>query len=350
MDFARLFPEGNFWKGNVEMKKPSLKFQGPRIEVLPSLKKRMLLAITLVAVTFSLFPLFFSGGYIIRFFIKLFMWVALAESWNTITGYTKRVDFGHIVFTGTSAYITSILAISVGIQWGLAAIAGIIVAVLLALFVGLPTLRLHGAYFAIATWCVAEAFKWLFYLLPKNISGGPDGMNIPPIVTPNILYYLTFIFAVGAVLLNFIIEKSELGYSLRAIAESETAAETMGISVLKPKLTAFILSAIPAAFVGALYPIWVSYLFPMDVFDSLKTDTMVVMVLLGGMGSYLGSLVGSIFFTIIFEVLWTYFTNVLYLIFLGIVILLTILFLPKGFLGTKKVVAIFKRYKVEEAP
>jgi branched-chain amino acid transport system permease protein len=307
-----------------------------------------MLPAAIAAAVLLVLPLF-TSGYLLRFLTKLCMWAALASSWNMITGYTKRTDFGHVVFFGTGAYISMILILTEGVPWVFAMIGGAIVAAVLALLVGLPTLKLTGAYFAIATWSVAEAFKWVYYVLPRNISGGPNGLNIPLMVSNELLYVMAFAVMAATVFLNYLIERSELGYSLRAISENETAAEAMGISVSRPKLTAYVLSAIPAALIGFIYAIWVGYLHPLDAFDSVKTDTMLVMVLLGGMGNWLGAVVGAIFFSLVFELLWTYFTNTLYQIFLAILIILTILFLPKGILGTKRITNFFKeiakRYK-----
>lgn len=279
-----------------------------------------------------------GAGYLTRYLTKIFMWVALAESWNTITGYTYRVDFGHVVFLGTSAYISAMLILIWNFPWPLAALIAIATVVGQAIIVGLPTLRLTGAYFAIATWCVAEAFKWLFYLLPREISGGPNGLSISYYVevSPILQFVLALAAAIMAILLNIFIEKSEIGYSLRAIKESEAVAETIGINTTKPKVLAYALSAITAGLVGFIYAPWVSYLHPFDAFDSLKTDMMVVMTLLGGIGTFLGPIIGSIFFLVIFEVFWTYFTNVIYQLLLGAVIMLTIIFLPNGILGILK--------------
>ncbi len=304
--------------------------------------RKEVISLTILGLIALVFIPLMTRGYILRFFTKMLLWIALAQSWNTITGYTGRVDFGHVMFFGVGAYACNIFSLIMGFPWVSGIFVGIIVAALAALFVGIPTLRLTGAYFAIATWCVAEAVKWAIYILPRELTGSAIGL-FPTLISSNVLYYLTFICVVVAVLINFLLERSDLGYSLRAIRESEIAAEALGINAFRPKLMAYIISAIPAALAGVIYASWVGYLHPFDAFDMVKTDNMIVMTLIGGMGSFLGPIIGSIFFTVVFEILWTYVSGIIYLVFLAVVIILVVLFIPKGILGIERVASFLKK-------
>lgn len=281
-----------------------------------------------------LLPLLGISAYILRLLIYIFMWIGLAESFNTIYGYAGRVDFGHVTFFGVGAFIIAILLLNTSIPWQFALLLSGAFAAIVAFFIGVPTLRLHGAYFAIATWALAEALKQLFLIL--EITGGSYGLVPPSILSSTQCYYLMFISAVAATLTNFVIEKSKIGYALRAIKVSETAAGTSGVDVPKYRLIAFIASAFFPGIIGGIYGLLILYVHPYDAFAGLKTDQMVVMTLLGGAGSYLGPIIGAVILMIALEVLWTYFTEILYLVFLGILIVVVVIFMPQGILGLLK--------------
>jgi branched-chain amino acid transport system permease protein len=281
-----------------------------------------------------LLPLIGIPAYLLRVLTYIFMWIGLAGSFNTIYGYTGRVDFGHVAFFGIGAFVVSILLLNMSIPWPLALLLCGVAAAIIAFLVGIPTLRLHGAYFAIAMWALAEALKQLFIVL--EITGGSYGLVPPMILSSTQCYYLMFIVAVAMTLTNLAIEKSKIGYALRAIKASEIAAETSGIDVPKYRLIAFIISAFFPGIIGGIYALLILYAHPDDAFASLKTDQMVVMTLLGGAGSYIGPVIGATILMIIYEALWTYFSEILYLIFLGILIVVVVILMPEGILGLLK--------------
>ena len=292
----------------------------------------------LISMVLILIPLLLPSigisTYLLRVLTYIFMWIGLAGSFNTIYGYTGRVDFGHVAFFGIGAFVVSILLLNTSIPWPLALLLSGVVAAILAFLVGIPTLRLHGAYFAIATWALAEALKQLSLIL--GITGGSYGLVPPMILSSTQCYYLMFIVAVAMTLTNLAIERSKIGYALRAIKVSEIAAGTSGIDVPKYRLIAFIISAFFPGIIGGIYGMLILYVHPYDAFAGLKTDQMVVMTLLGGAGSYIGPIIGATILMIALEVLWTYFTEILYLIFLGILIVVVVIFMPQGILGLLK--------------
>jgi branched-chain amino acid transport system permease protein len=221
-----------------------------------------------------------------------------------------------------------------GWPWLPSVILGGVLAVALAYAIGVPTLRLHGAYFAIATWALAEAIKQFALIL--NITGGTYGLSPPPVLSREMSYWLMLILMIGMTTTNLLIQRSKFGYGLRALSESETGAEVLGVNTPRYLLYAFLISALFPGLIGGIYGLWIGYVYPYDAFDGTKTDQMVVMTLLGGMGNYLGPLIGAVFLIAIFEVLWTYWSNVIYLIFLGLLIIFTVVFLPTGVVGLVK--------------
>lgn len=287
----------------------------------------MFVFIIAVLATLGLIAPFTGSMYAVRFLTGFMMWIALTQSLNTITGYVGRVDFGHVLFFGVGAYTAAYLFLH-GYSWYIAILATPLVAALLAFILGFPTLRLHGAYFAIATWSFAEALKQIIF--NAKVLGASYGLSIPPTLDYKHVLYLMTGVAILAVTINWAIERSRLGLAFNSIRGNELVASTLGVNVVGYRLLGYILSSIPAALAGAIYVFWISYVYPGDVFHGLKTDQMFVMLLLGGAGSYIGALIGSVIVAVLYEILWTYFSEQLYLIILGLLLSAIVLFMPKG--------------------
>jgi len=300
---------------------------------IPEVRLWMYLVIPLIVIPLVL-PLAGLSVYHIRFLTMLFMWIALAESWNTIYGYAGRVDFGHVVFFGIGAYVCGLSLLFWKVNVWIAIALGAIISVLIAFIIGIPTLRLGGAYFAISTWAFAEAMKQLCLVL--GVTGGAYGISPPPVLTLTQCYYLMYIFMLASVVTNFLIERSKFGYGLRALSQSEVAAAVLGVDAFKYRLLAFMISALFPGLVGGLYGIWISYVYPYDAFEALKTDQMVAMTLIGGAGSWLGPIIGAVLIVCVLEVLWTYWSEIVYLIVLGAMIAGVVLFMPEGIISVAK--------------
>ncbi len=282
-----------------------------------------------------LLPKFFPDPFFLRIVTEVFMWVGLAITWDVMAGYTGYLNFGHGAFFGIGAYVTAILMMRSG--WPFAAtlpVAGL-VAGAAALIAGLPTLRLKGAYFAIATWALALAVQQMALVL--DITGGPDGMRLPPFLHPQFFFYLMFaLVAATFALLWFLLEKAPFGLKVKAIREDELGAMALGINPTTIKMQAFILSAIPAGVLGGIYAYWITFIDPASVLADIITDQAMVMAVFGGLGTLIGPLIGAVLIFAFKTYFWAYLADyqVLYLIILGGVIALTVVFLPNGLWGT----------------
>jgi len=290
--------------------------------------------IALISVIILVFLPLVSSSYFVRVLTYVFMWITLAESITVIYGYIGRVDFGHVAFFGIGGFTTAILLLHTSIPWPLILILSGICVSVVAFVIGLPTLRLAGSYFAIATWALAEALKQLFVITP--ITGGSYGLVVPPILTSTQCYWLMILCAVGMILTNFTIERSKIGYAFRSIKGSEIAAWTTGVDVVKYRLIGFMISAFFPGIVGGIYSILIGYVYSYDLFASLKSDQMFIMALLGGAEHFLGPIIGAVLLVVSLEILWTYFTEILYLVFLGAILVLIIMFIPQGIIGLLK--------------
>ncbi len=272
-----------------------------------------------------------ASGYGIRFMLQLFMWVALAQSWNLISGLTGYVSFGHVAFFGTGAYAAAILEGSQGWPWALAAVAGGVAAVVLALCIGYPCLRLKGPYFAIAMLGLNEVMRVLVSYF-EGLTGGGLGLSLPALYASREIYYAMGLAALVVTAAAHLIITSRFGLRLMTIREDEIAAEAMGIDTARYKLYAFLLSAFVPGVVGGLFARDQGYIEPVAVFPLAFTITMIVMALFGGKGTVWGPVLGAAALFVFQEIVWARFLFLHQILFGGIIILV-VLFMPRGILG-----------------
>lgn len=274
---------------------------------------------------------YWAGAYWTRIATGVLMWAGLACAWNIIGGYAGYINFGQVAFFGIGAYATGIL-MNDPYGWSFSATipVGLAAAALLAAVVGWPTLRLRGAYFAIATWAFAEALFQISTIL--DITGGPAGLSLPPIVDERLFYYLMAAAAAVTYAIAYVLlERSRFGYRLLSLRDNETAAETLGINTASVKLYAFVLSAVICALFGSIFAYWVTFINPRSVLGGDITDQMVVMVLVGGLGSLWGPAVGATILYLVNRILWSFWGDtVIYIVILGAAIAAVVLFLPDG--------------------
>lgn len=271
-----------------------------------------------------------ASGYGIRFMLQLFMWVALAQSWNLISGLTGYVSFGHVAFFGTGSYATAIV-INAGWPWFWASLAGGVASATLALIIGYPCLRLRGPYFAIAMLGLNEVMRVLVSYF-EGLTGGGLGLSLPTLHASTRIYYAMGGVALAVTLLAHLIITSRFGLRLMAIREDEVAAESMGIDTVRYKLYAFLLSAVGPGIVGGLSARDQGYIEPISVFPLLITITMIVMCLFGGKGTIWGPVLGAALLFVFQELVWAKFIYLHQMLF-GAIIVLVVTLMPRGILG-----------------
>jgi branched-chain amino acid transport system permease protein len=273
----------------------------------------------------------YGTGYGHRAVIQVFMWIALAGSWNIISGLTGYVSFGHVAFFGAGAYTGAILIASAGWSWPVAALAGGVAAGVLALAIGWPCLRLKGPYFAIAMLGLNEVLRALVSYF-ERLTGGGNGLSLPTLDATVPIYYAMGLMAVLVTLAARLIIASRFGLRLMTIREDEIAAEAMGIHTFRHKLLAFLLSAIGPGIVGALAAREQGYIEPLSVFPLATTITMIVMTLFGGKGTVWGPVLGAAVLFVAQEMVWARYPYIHPLLF-GANIVGVVLAMPRGVLG-----------------
>lgn len=274
---------------------------------------------------------FFKSGYAINFLLIVFYWIGLTGCWNFMSGYTGYIDFGSVTYVGVGSYVAGVLTLKAGLPLFPAVLLAGLATFLLALMVGWPTLKLRGAYFAIATFALAEALKQVCEEW-NSLTGGGSGLTYSLRLDDLTYYWIYLGLAAGVVGMTFFTDRSKMGYAMKAIHQDEQAAARVGINTHWIKIRAYGQSAFFMGLLGSLEASRLGYITPVDVFNVHITIKMVIMSLLGGMGTILGPVIGAGFLQVIEDVLGTSFLN-WYLVFIGVIIILVIMFMPKGISG-----------------
>jgi branched-chain amino acid transport system permease protein len=288
------------------------------------------LALVVAAVVVFTLPAW-VGDYWTRIFTGVWMWAGLALAWNIIGGYAGYVSFGHAAFFGLGAYTTALL-MQPERDWNFfltlpvaAAVAAVVAAI-----VGWPTLKLRGAYFAIATWALAEAVAQLVNV--ADFTGGSYGLTLPVQPSTSYFFYVMLIAAIVAYAAGYLLlERSRFGYKVKAVRDNEAAAESVGINTTLVKNEAFVISAVIPAVFGGINAYWITFINPPSVLSTEITDQMVVMVLIGGLGHAWGPALGAAALYIINrQFLAAFGDTTSYIAMVGALVALVVLFLPDG--------------------
>jgi branched-chain amino acid transport system permease protein len=271
---------------------------------------------------------FYGTEYALSFTIQLLVFMVLAYSWNLIGGYAGYTHFGQVCFFGVGGYTGALLVQTLGIPWyyavPLAGLAGIVLAAPL----GAAMLRLKGPYFAIGMFGLTRVMESLVLGFDSVTKGG-TGLYLPPLDNLKPVYFTLVGLAVIVMLATWRLDNSRLGLKLLAIREDEQAADALGLRTTPLKIGTFIVSAIAPAIVGALNAVYLAFIDPPTAFSPVTELTTIAIVLLGGMGTVLGPLVGAIVLSVVNELLWARFPES-YLAIVGTLVLLGVLFMPRG--------------------
>lgn len=268
------------------------------------------------------------GPYWLGVLLQLLSWIALTQSWVLFSGLSGYVSLAHAVFYGLGAYIMALLWDEIPI-WQVLPLAGGM-AVILAIVIGYPALRVRGPYFVILTLGLSEFVKYVVVAVEAGI--GSTGRLILGAPDPEVLYYILLALAVLATALTIWLSRSRWGVGLRAIREDETAAATAGVPVTALKTAAFALSAFIPGVVGAVWVMRTTYFEPLELFSPAVSFSVVTMAIVGGSDEAAGPILGAAFIVILSELLWARAPQA-YLILLGLLLICFVLFLPKGLYG-----------------
>ncbi|MDO4539779.1 MAG: branched-chain amino acid ABC transporter permease [Syntrophomonadaceae bacterium] len=281
--------------------------------------------------------------YYLRIMILIGINLILVLGLNIITGVTGQLSMGHAGFMSLGAYTSAILSVQFGTPFVVSLLAGAMVAVVFGFVIGIPTLRLEGDYLAMVTIGFAEIVR-VFFLNFKpggkavGLSGIPQETN----------FALVWVLVIIIIYFNYRLLNSRTGRALFAIREDEIAAESSGINISKLKVMAFVIGAFLGGLGGGLYAHYMYYISPQD-FGFMKSIELLNMVVLGGMGSIPGAILGTTVLTLAPELLRV--VAEYRLLFYGALLVILMIFRPNGLLGDVRWYDIrqrlFKRHQSE---
>lgn len=271
--------------------------------------------------------------------ISLLLFAGWATAWDILGGWAGQVSLGHAAFVGIGAYAVGLGASKWAVAPWWMLLLGMVVAALLALFWGWVTFGLRGSYFVLSTIAIAEILR-LIAINWQSFTGGAQGIFIFSLPEPFGLdlfsrrteYYLALIYAAVLIGVVLYLSRSKFGYQMRAVREDEESAMAAGINPKNVKLAAFALSGALTAAGGSIYALFLSYLEPHDIFFLPLSVRIALIAIIGGRGTVWGPLAGAALITVSAEVFRTAFAQANLLIF-GVLIVVVVLFLPKGLIG-----------------
>ena len=277
-------------------------------------------------------------NYFIYYLFMTFTYVAMAQGFNIIAGYTGQVSLGTHAFFGLGAYVTVFAWEFAGLEYfnPVAMILSGIVPAILAILIGIPLLsKLRGDYFSLGTLGLGEILRVIF-IQGGGITGGSMGKYLPSgVYTSMMPYYYTALFlAVLATCIVIFLVRSRVGLAFIAIREDETAASANGINVLWYKLFAFAAGAFITGLCGSLQAYYLFFINPQNFFGLNWTLYPILMCVLGGSGTFSGPIIGAVILTGVFEMAKIWLPGI-HPIISGIIIIIAILFLPDGLIRMK---------------
>lgn len=291
------------------------------------------LSCILVCLTFfllAIIPLYVSP-YLVIFLTSVLMYIAITLSWAIFSGPTRYISLASAAFFGVGVYSSAVMGQVLPLP--VVIVLGGLVSLILALLMGFLTLRLRGMYFIIFTFGVSELMRHFLLWWETNMKG-TVGRFVVSVDHMTVYYVMLVIFAV-ALLTAFLIRQSKFGLALRSIGEYEEAALHIGIHVTWLKTITFAVSAFFMGAAGATMATRWTYIDPSIAFNPLFSFMPVLMAIFGGIGQLYGPVLGATIFALIEEVLITRFPYY-YMLFFGIILIVVILFLPKGLIGLIK--------------
>ncbi|MBI3091318.1 MAG: branched-chain amino acid ABC transporter permease [Candidatus Tectomicrobia bacterium] len=265
------------------------------------------------------------------------IYMILVLGLNIVMGYAGQVNLGHAAFWGVGAYASSLLVMGWGVPFLVGMFCGAIAAAIVAWVVGYPTLKLKGHYLAMAS----LAFGQVVYFVLLNwepVTNGSQGLrDIPPprlgplvFASDEMFFYLAWGMLIILTGITVLIRDSKFGRAFLAVREGNIAAEAMGVNVANMKVLAFVISAVYGGIAGSLYAHWSTYISP-DNFSLEASIQLLVMLVVGGLGTLGGPLLGAFILTFLPE--WLRFLKSYYMVVYGVLLIIFILRMPYGLVG-----------------
>jgi len=285
----------------------------------------------LLGAALAALPLIGPGPNLIRLLFVTLVWVTASVAWNLLGGFGGQVSFGFAVFYGLGAYAAAV-ALNAGLDPVSSCLLAAGVATVASLAIGLPTFRLKGPYFAIATIGVSEAVR----VVMTNVSatGGASGYRVMERGAFHQLqhFYSALGLAAGAVAISVLVRRSRLGLALVAVREDEDAAADLGVNPLRAKLLAHAIAAALTGAAGGLHARYAAYVNPQGEFAFAISVAILLMPIIGGVGTIWGPVIGACIYGLVHDEIIAAFPQ-LHLLIYGSLLIVIVLFEPAGIVG-----------------
>jgi branched-chain amino acid transport system permease protein len=285
-----------------------------------------------ILVIFGVPPLIWDlGTSVLNLLIMLFIYIILAQSWNLMGGYTGQINLGLAAFFGCGTMVTHFIW-KAGLPFYLAMAAGGVAAMVLAVIIGLPTLRLKGMYFGIGTFALAEVCRIVVGSTFQRMLRMPNEYVASYSLISR--YYVAFVVAALAVVIVYRVTHSKLGLGMVAVRDDETAAQVTGVNTFKCKVLALFISALLAGLAGGVFAyLRLSFHYIFMMFSPVWTFEPLMAAIIGGAGTLAGPIVGSIFLVILSEI-FALKLGEAHLIIFGFLFVLVVMYFPQGLVGS----------------
>lgn len=269
---------------------------------------------------------------IMRYLLKIFLYITLGEMWNLLGGFTGMTSLGQQAFIGIAGYTIAVTSNYWGIPLGVGVLIAAILGAIISFALSFVLFRMRGMYFAIATWVVAEALCTWFKSWGFVNMGGGLSVKASPYPSTKVIYIMALTVCVIAMVVVYVLLRTKTGLGLTAMRDDTDAASSVGVNIFKSKLLVYVIAAIFCAIAGAVFFINKGTIYPDSGFDIGWTVAVVFIVIVGGIGTVAGPIVGGIVYVILDEFLAHYpgWSNII----LGAIAIIVILFLPDGIMGT----------------
>lgn len=302
-------------------------------------------------------PIVVTSSYWQRLIVEIFFFGTLACAWNIIGGYARQTSWAHSAFFAAGGYSGALMFMNLGISPWVGMLVGCAISAILAVIIGMPTFKLRGIYFAIATIACATIVERLM-LYFNEFTGGAKGIVLKASQNYSFLtlnfkneipyYYIALVLMFSAIFICWLIEHTRMGFYLKAIRDDQDAAESLGIFTYRIKLIAFIISAVLTAITGTIYVFHLRYVEPVAVASHDVAVKIGMTAIIGGLGTTWGPIMGAVITVVLLQLANSYFGSIggggLAWIIYGAVIILFVLFQPGGLIAlVEKILKFIKR-------
>lgn len=298
-----------------------------------------LLALSLLLIV----PFAVGSPFVFHLFILVCSYAALAGAWNIVGGFAGQLSLGHAVFYGVGAYVATLLVINVHLTPWIGMFVGAAVSTVLAVVISWPCFRLRGPFFALATIAVLEVIR-LVAINQQEITGGATGLAVPLKMGAEWMLFrqrwpyllIAFGFLALTLLVSWKLKHSRLGYYLIAVREREDAAQAVGVSAVKVKLAAVMISACLTSFVGSFHAMYLTFIEPGAMFSLELSIQVAMFALIGGLGTVSGPLIGTLLVLPLAELARGWLGDMgsgVHGLVYGLVLVAVVLTIPQGIVG-----------------